>query len=691
MKIKFYNYYLLIIWRLVLAYILYSLCRILFIACNYSLLESPSFEQIIRIMGGGLRFDTTAILYTNILYIFLSFLPVPFVKRPKFQSFLKWLFVIVNFLAVAVNLADTAYFRFSFRRTSMTFFSEFTGGVKVGKILADSVGMYWYLFAIGIIFLLALIWLSGSYGKTARPLYSSAVSNNLKYYNSTDYGLKYYIRQSVALLVTIPVFIIGVRGGATRTTRPITLSNAGQYVERSTQTAAVLNTPFCLIRTIGKSKYARQTFFKDYAEAAEYYSPLHSYMVGDTLGTDVLNISAATPSKMNVVVLILESFGAENMDFLNPSLNKQFTPFLDSLSSEGILCTNAYANGRKSIDAVPSVLASIPSLLTPFIVTPYSNDRIHGLPYVLDSLGYYTAFFHGAPDNSMGIKAVTHLCGVQNYFGKTEFNDDSQFDGAWGIWDEPFLQFVGKTINTFKEPFFTGVFTVSSHHPFKVPAKYEKLLPEGKTPLLKPVAYTDMALRKFFAYASKQPWFKRTIFVLSADHGTFWKVAPQFANSIGNTRIPIIYYAPGFIKPLRYTAITQQIDVMPTILEMIGYKGEFFGFGNSIISEKRRTRFAINFATDEFQMVKGDGDTLLVRGDKGLTAVYILSKDPTLQHNLLAPGRVSEGTSPKPGVPNYGHQANPGIRDAECLHRQDEFFKAVIQQYVNRLIDNRVH
>ncbi|HNY04871.1 MAG TPA: sulfatase-like hydrolase/transferase [Candidatus Egerieousia sp.] len=690
MKLKFNNYYLLILWRLVLAYVLYSICRILFIACNYSLIENPSFSQIMRMMGGGLRFDTTAILYTNILYIFFSFLPLPYVKRPKFQKILKWFYVIVNFLAVSVNLADTAYFRFSFRRTSMTFFSEFTGGVKIGKILADSFVMYWYLFALAFVFLILLIWLSGSYGKDCRPLYCSTVGHDVKYYNATDYGAKFYVRQAIALIITIPIFVIGVRGGATRTTRPITLSNAGQYVERSTQTAAVLNTPFCLIRTIGKGKYTRQDFYKSYEEAERYYTPFHSYDLGDALNNDMLNITSSTPSKMNVVVIILESFGAENMDFLNPSLNKQFTPFLDSLSREGILCTNAFANGRKSIDAVPSLLASIPSLLTPFIVTPYANDRIHGLPYILDSLGYHTAFFHGAPDNSMGIKAVTHLCGVQNYYGKTEFNDDSQFDGAWGIWDEPFLQFVGRTVSTFKEPFFTGVFTVSSHHPFKVPAKYDKVLPAGKTPLLKPVAYTDMALRKFFAYASKQPWFKRTIFVLSSDHGTFWKNAPQFANPIGNTRIPIIYYAPGFIKPQRYISVTQQIDVMPTVLDMIGYKGKFFGFGNSIIGEKHRTRFAINFSTDEFQMVKGEGDTLLIRGDKGLTAVYVLSKDPTLQHNLLAPGSVSGGTKPSAG-PHYGHEANPGIRNAECLHHQDDFFKAVIQQYVNRLIDNRVH
>lgn len=223
----------------------------------------------------------------------------------------------------------------------------------------------------------------------------------------------------------------------------------------------------------------------------------------------------------------------------------------------------------KSIDAVPSILASIPSLINSFAVTPYSTDQIYGLPHYLDKMGYYTAFFHGAPNNSMGIRAVANSCGVSNYFGKDEYGNNSDFDGSWGIWDELFLQYVGKTIGTFKQPFMSTIFTLSSHHPFKVPDQYKDVLPEGQYPLQKAIAYADLSLSKFFKSIENEPWFKNTIFILTPDHGTVADVYPKYITSIGRTMIPIIYYAPGMIKPAVYSQTTQQIDIMPTI----------FGFG----------------------------------------------------------------------------------------------------------------
>lgn len=663
---KIDNYYILVIWRLILAYLLYSLGRVVFIIFNYSVLEPITSHQMWRIMLGGLMFDTSAIFYTNILYLFLSFLPLPFVKRPLMQSILKWLYIVVNFICLAINLADTIYFRFSFRRTSMTFFNEFTGDVRFFKIFAESIFLYWYIFLIGILFLLALIFLSGK-ARGADSIYDRNLSNSIRYFNKKDYGKHFYISQVLAIVITVPLFIIGVRGGVTRTMRPITISNAGDFTEKAIHTSAVLNTPFSLIRTIGKAQYTYQNFYPSYSAMESYFTPIHN--AGGNVPVNVNNVVETNGEPLrgkNIIILLLESFGAENMSFMNPDLDKCYTPFLDSLRKEGLFFTNAFANGRKSIDAIPSVLISLPGLIHSYAVTPYSTDYTYGLPKIMDSLGYYTAFFHGAPNNSMGIRAVSRLCGIEHYFGKDEFGDNSKFDGSWGIWDEHFLQYTAKELKKLPQPFFAGVFTLSSHHPFKIPREYRDVLPDGERPLQKATAYADMAVRKFFDAIKGEEWFKNTLFVITPDHAILQGAYPKFANSIGNTRIPIIYYAPGYVKPGEYHLTTQQIDIMPTLLGMLGYDKPYFAFGRDLNCEKA-VPFAINYTEGQFQLVRND--TLIFRSNTDVTALYNLAEDPLLKNNLLD----SKGDE---------------ILNSPLFKEQNDYFKALLQQYINRLIDN---
>lgn len=655
MGLKIKNYYLLVIWRIILAYLIYMLCRLVFILFNYALLEPVSVSQFFRILGGGLMFDTSAIMYTNILYLFLSFLPLPAIKSDRVQKFLKGLYVTINFTAAAINLADTVYFRFTLRRTSTTFFTEFTGDVRFFRIFSESLLLYWYIFLIGIILLFVLFYLSGN---TRNIDKNSFAARN------------FYVTQVLALLVIAPLFIIGVRGGTSGAMRPITIGNAGDYTDRAIHTAAVLNTPFSLIRTIGKAEYVYKDYYPSYADMEGVFTPIRNRGGEKPLNINNVIRYDSTAAGKNIVILMLESFGAENMSFMNENLDKCYTPFLDSLRKEGLFCTDAFANGRKSVDAIPSIYASIPSLISSYAVTPYSTDYTFGLPKILDSLGYYTAFFHGAPNTSMGIRAIARLCGIEHYYGKDEFNDNSKFDGSWGIWDEYFLPYVADMLDTLPQPFMAGIFTLSSHHPFKIPAEWEERLPEGQVPLQKTIAYADAAVKAFFEKIRDTKWFGNTIFVITPDHSTLWGIYPEFTTTIGNTRIPIIYYAPGFIEPGEYNSVTQQLDIMPTLLGMIGYDKPYFAFGRDLNSDTLHKPFAVNYTQGQYQLVYND--TLLFRNDSDLTAVYDLQSDPLLKNNLLT-GAAADS-----------------LRDGSSLKAQDEFFKAFIQQYINRLIDNKL-
>ncbi len=201
--------------------------------------------------------------------------------------------------------------------------------------------------------------------------------------------------------------------------------------------------------------------------------------------------------RKNIVIIILESFSKE---YTALGHRQSFTPFLDSLMKVSIVFENAWSNGTKSIEGIPAIISSMPTWMdNPFINSLYCNNNTHSLPLLLKKENYFSAFFHGGINYVLNKKVLPNK---KIYISKSknernEYNNDKDFDGYWGIWDEPFLQFTANKINTFKQPFFCAIFTLSSHHPFKVPEKYQNILPKGKLPIQQSIAYTDLALKKF--------------------------------------------------------------------------------------------------------------------------------------------------------------------------------------------------
>ena len=360
------------------------------------------------------------------------------------------------------------------------------------------------------------------------------------------------------------------------------MSNAGDFVEQPEETSIVLNTPFCIIRTLRISPLEKVDYFAE-EQVDSIYSPIHPANTG--------------PFKnLNVVFLIVESLGKEHIGALNQDLANGkytgYTPFLDSLVKQSITFNYTLANGRKSIDALPSILSGIPSINEPFVLTPYSSNRTNALPKLLKEKGYHTAFFHGAPNGSMGFSAYTKLAGIDHYYGKTEYNNDADFDGIWGIWDEPFMQYMAQTMNQFKQPFFSAFFSTSSPHPLKVPEKYVGKVRKGPLEVQECIGYTDMAIKKFFQTASQMPWFKNTLFVITADHATVSHF-PEYQNAVGYYSIPILFYYPGGNLKGKLDKTVQQIDIMPTVLNYLKYDKPYFSYGFDAF-DLHNDNFAVN-------------------------------------------------------------------------------------------------
>lgn len=631
-----------------MAFVVYLIARVAFLLENFGYFsEGLSFSQVGEWFWGGYIFDRSAITYTNSLYIVMMLFPLWMKERRGYHLLCKWVFVVVNTLTLVINLCDAVYFPYTLRRTTTSVFREFSNENNLLDVFWGELWGHWYLLLLAI----AVVWLMWKLYLMPR--------NHHTYYATLGSRIGFGVVQLLLLLAITPLAIGACRGGLESGIRPITVNNANQYVNRPTECAIVLNTPFALIRTIGKDVFEVPPYFENLEAAERVFSPIHR------------PVSTHPFQKKNVVVLIVESFGREYIGALNKDLEngnyKGYTPHVDKLIQQSATYQYSYCNGRKSIDGMPSVLCGIPMFKEPFVLSPASMNNYTSMAGLLGKEGYHTAFFHGANRGSMGFMAFANKVGFQQYFGRQDyaadkrFGGDADFDGHWGIWDEPFLQYWATKIGELKEPFMTACFTVTSHTPYVIPEKYKKVYPEEGIVIHKCIRYTDMAIGKFFETAKKQPWYKNTIFVLTSDH-TNLSDHQQYQTDIGGFCSPIVIFDPsGEVKSGIYPGIAQQIDILPTVLSILGYNKPFLSFGCDLMTTPMKETYAVNYLNGIYQYCKY-GYVLQFDGQH-TKAIYRLD-DKLMQHNLL--GKVKE--------------------QAQMEHE----LKAIIWQYMYRMVHDKL-
>lgn len=631
------NILILLLYRIFLVLILFSLSRIGFYLFNLKMFPGITAGEFLSILRGGLLFDVSASVYINMLFILMQIAPFDFRYNKTYQKISMWLFFITNGLALAANSADYVYYRFVFKRATADIFGTFENESHLEKMFFRFMLDYWPAVLICIFLWILMVFL---YRKV--KLKKPEPSNRILY----------YIINVLFIPVVIALVIGGARGGYKHSTRPITISNAARYVKNPRDVAIVLNTPFSIFRTYGKKTLVKYEFFEK-EKLDSLYNPHYIPSVRGPFISD------------NVVIIILESFAREYIGALSSDLEngtyKGYTPFVDSLINESLTFDVSLGNGKKSIDAMPSILASLPSLETPYIISHYANNDINGMAGLLKKKGYYTSFFHGAPNGSMGFDSFSRIAGFDDYFGLDQYPEENDFDGMWGVWDEPFFHFFAGKLNSFQEPFMASIFSISSHHPFKVPEKYRDKFKKGPAPIVEVVGYTDFALQEFFNEISSAPWFGNTLFVITADH-TNESIHKEFQNNFGSYSIPVIFYKPGSDLRGMKKRIAQQIDIMPTVLNYLNYDEEYIAFGNDLLDDTYES-FAFNTNGSTYHLYMKDH--ILEMIDNKPVGLYNYKTDKYLENNIL-------------------HQ------EPDIALRLEEKMKAIIQSYNSRLIDNNM-
>ena len=595
-----------------------------------------SVEEFFYLCYIGLTFDTSAILYSNVLFILISLIPFKNYSSESFQKKMMILYFTTNLITYSTNFFDFIYYRFSQSRLTTRVFDILENETNKMSLAGSFIYNYWHVFIF--FFIMVFLWIT---------LYRKI---NLKKY-TPKYSFKFISFSTITSFMIIFLCVVGMRGGLGNATRPINMVDAHRFVKKGIHADFVLNSPFCFIRTFNKNHFNKKYFIKE-SEVDKLLNP-------------VRKVNDSIYSKPNVMILVMESFGREYIGAFNKSRKIEnyvsYTPFLDSLSNHSLIFTNAFANGRQSIEALPSILASVPSFKVPFTSSPYSNQEIQSLVSVFKDKGYSTSFFHGAPNGSMGFLGLSNILGFDNYYGKNEFNDNSLYDGYWGIWDEPFLNYVKNETDKLVEPFFSTFFSLSSHEPFYVPEEYKGVFPMGDVQMHQVIGYSDNALKLFFDSAKNEPWFENTLFIITADHtNQFWY--PFYSSPINRFAIPILFYHPnGSFKGVN-DELTHQMDIFPSIVDLVGYDKPINSWGRSLFSNSGKP-FSIHFSgtvyhfiTDKYILVF-DGDSVIGIYDK---------EDQWLSNNLKENSNIN-------------------------FSNEEKYLKAFMQDYMNRIIEKKLN
>jgi phosphoglycerol transferase MdoB-like AlkP superfamily enzyme len=610
--------------RLLGGMLLLTLCRFLFLLNNFDFYYKVPRIEVAEAFLLGLRFDLSAMLICLSPFIVLHFIPV-FHQVPKPKKVLHYFFVTLLTMMFFFNLVDTVYFKFTFTRSTADIFKLVFVSNDMAIVGPSIIIDFWYIIAGWFM----LIYLSNKlFIKTSKLI------------NAEDGETKQYIYSILFLLLFVAASAIGVRGGLQY--KPLNMLDAGGQ-----QTSALrLNTPYTLINTVGMTGVKSVEYFPG-KTGEHFFSAVTQPKETEPFRNDI-----------NVVVIIVESLSKEYVGYLNNF--KGYTPFLDSLCAESFVFTNAYSNGKKSIEGIPAVLASLPTLMNdPFITSKYNGNQITSIASLLQKKGYTTSFYHGAKNGSMAFNAFAEKAGFENYYGRDEYNNDADYDGNWGIYDEEFLQYFANGLTNTKQPFVGATFTLSSHHPYPIPEKYKGKFPEGELPIHKSVLYADYSLKQFFATASKTEWFNNTIFIITADH-TSLALRPFYQNCVGAMSVPIIMYSPALKLKGKSNVVTQQTDIMPALLDLLNYDEPYIAFGKSPF-DSTTTHSAFTRFDQLYQIIEGNY-VLQFDGNKTIN-LHDFKNDSLLTNNLAA-------------------------KETEKQQQLENTLKAFIQDYNHRLINN---
>ncbi|MCM1336540.1 MAG: sulfatase-like hydrolase/transferase [Candidatus Amulumruptor caecigallinarius] len=634
-----------------LALLLLWLTRIPFTLYNGAGLDVASVGEYLRLSMLGLRFDVTATSYFLAPFILLRILPFRAMRRRVWLRVSDWLWYLGTALMLIISAADIPYFRFTGARLRLSIIdatmADATGGGIVGAYLAE----YWWLVLATTALMCLAVWVF----RLLEP--RECLNSDPKCRKSCDDPLWVRI---VAFLLLGGLTFLGMRG-RTGSGNPLSIPDATFGIRTAPQINVVLNSPFTLIRSgnAGKSNSEQVLTFFTAEELAGLRESLHTPAAGTEL------------RRKNVMQIIIESGGSNFIDGLNVVPGdepRHLMPFLDTLSRRSLTVLHCIAISRASCGGATAVMGGFPAF-DPFyfIRSPYNSNRLDSPAWLLGKKGWDTAFYYGCNHGSFSIDQMAAAAGYRRIRSREDYGDDSDYDGVWGIFDEPMGQYVVRELGELNQPWIATWFTVSAHSPFTLPDGYDTS--RFRRPERSPergLEYTDLALRRFFDEAAKQPWYRNTIFIITGDHGNREFLGTKYDTPWIHGHVPYIVYTPdGSIEPRLITdRVMAQHDAAATLLSLIGYPDSYVQIGTDILDDTQPHYGIVRIAGRYFVFSPQHGIVVSADGET-VDGVFDLVTDPELKAPL----------------------EHPWPAETEDMHR---WTRAFLQDYTHRLTEDRM-
>ena len=594
------------LWQLGVALLLLWLSRFAFAWYNADICAVDSFGEVLRLSAHGLRFDLSALAYFNALFILMRVLPFNFVYSAAYNRIVLWIYGICNGIMLAINLGDIPYFRFTGARLRWSNVLNITTDSDIWRIVLQYAGSYWWAFAAVGLVVAAMIWLA----------------TRVRMRPSAGFLSRKGWRIAVAIFFAGITFL--AMRGRVGAGVPLAIPDAAFAAHKSPQINVVLNSPFCILRSLNrkKSNVEEEFSFFDDATLATIRNSVHN-------GSDSL-------ARRNIVTIVIESGGSAWLDSIGPRIGGEkhgLMPFLDSIAGRSAVFLHTIACSRSSCGGFTAVSCGFPAF-DPFyfMLSPYNKNTLDAPARLLGERGWDTTFYYGCKHGSFNIDQTAFASGYTRIVDREAYGNDDDYDGMWGIFDYHMAEYIARDLSSRPEPFLANWFTVSAHGPFTLPDGWPTdsyIHPEASPE--RGLEYTDQALRRFFELASAQPWFENTTFIITGDHGNRDFKGTIYDTPYIQSHIPFIVYTPdGSVGPaINDSMVFSQHDIAATTLALAGFDRPYVQLGVDAFDPSAES-FGIQRISGRY-LVVGPEYTIYTSPDvKVVEEIYDTVSDPTM-------------------------------------------------------------
>ncbi len=576
---------------------IFAVGRAVFLIWNFQLLSAehiPLGETLLSFVH-ALKLDISAACYLSIIPFLIH--TILFFKPGKtLLTIHKFYLGIFTFIVYLIGLSETGLYsewRCKINTKALAYLkhpSEIVNSTSTANFL----GLLFLLIALTI----GSIW-----------LYHKVLAHK-------NYPFKKNTLAGILFLIFTPGFLLlGIRGGWDAI--PITQSQSWYSKHMELNDAAVNSSWNLMINYLDSKSFLEKNPFEWMTddEAKKIVKKLHRCDIDST--QYILNTA-----RPNIVLLIMESWSADLIESLGG--RKGITTQFHELEKEGYLFTQTYGSGTRSQQGMAAIFGGYPAIpITTLTEFPEKYAKTPSLVKIFNANKYNTSFYFGGQLIYGNIKSYI----MYNGFNRIIEGDDLDAKlprGKLGVHDEYVFARQLNDLKSEPQPFFSAMFTLSTHAPYDQPMKNVLNWGVNENDYINSAFYTDKCLGNYISEAKKQPWYNNTLFIIVADHSHIsYKTSSMMTFEF--RRIPLLLFG-NVIKPefrgKKDSILMAQSDIPATLLKQLNLPSNEFNW-----SLNKLNPFAPQFVF--FQMNEG-------LGWKRPEGYYIYNKDANvfLEKNL---------------------------------------------------------